>query len=406
MDCSADPQPSAISHRTVRPLQRPQHIPCLALLFAYVELHASSFCSLTLQPHSCPTAIIILDSARSHTMSRPFTVDKKHNTASASTAAGPGCRVLLLVGLPGCGKSTLARSLQSHWHWLDSDTAKLDDLLPAANKLLRHGQRVTIDRCNVTKDERLHILQQLNKGTKVNCIWFDAAEATCLSRVLARRGHATLTEAKMQRKGAEYVQRLISGFAQRLQPPSLDEGYGAVHVANSDTSLLALFEALTADVPPADRTALLLDDGSALSAATTPSLPSSSSVPADTTVTRSTITKFPRTPHLFATGGSALSTDDLLLSPAQSLRFVGPNASTVVVQEKVDGANIGFTLMADWSIVVQNRAHYVTSATHAQFSMLPQWIEQHKAELNDVLSPPGRYTVSRYQHLLATFTAC
>lgn len=200
----------------------------------------------------------------------------------------------------------------------------------------------------------------------------------------------------MARKGEEYVQRMIGGIAQRLQPPSVDEGYRAVHVVNSDESLLALFDTLTAAVPFTQRPTLLLDDGSALQTASTPPLPPSAPL-ADTTTTvatRPSIMKFPRTPHLFTTGGSALSTDDLLLSPAQSQHFVGSHASTVVVQEKVDGANIGLTLLGDWSVAVQNRSHYVTAATHAQFSLLPQWIEVHKAELNDILSPPGRYTVS------------
>jgi len=335
-------------------------------------------------------------------MSRPSTAEKKQKTASASSSAASGCRVLLLVGLPGSGKSTLARSLQPHWHWLDSDTAKLDDLLAAANKLLRHGQRVTLDRCDVTKDERLHILQQLNTA-KVDCVWFDVDEATCLQRVLSRRGHATLSEAKMARKGEEYVKRMISGIAQRFQPPTVDEGYRAVHVVNSDESFMARFNALTADVPAGQRKTLLLDDGSTLQTeAVVPQPPPSPVESAAAATTRSTITKFPRTPHLFATGGSALSTDDLLLSPSQSQRFIGPKAAAVVVQEKVDGANIGFTLMADWSIAVQNRSHYVTAATHAQFSLLPQWIELHKAELNDLLAPPGRYTV----HCNTTLTTC
>ena len=326
-------------------------------------------------------------------MSRASAGDDKHDDASAGTSSVANCRVLLLVGLPGCGKSTLARSLQPHWHWLDSDTAKLDDLIVAANKLLRHGQRVTIDRCNITRDERAHTLQQLHKGTNIDCVWFDVAETTCLSRVLNRQGHATLTQAKMQRKGELYVKRLISGVAQHLQPPVQGEGYRALHTINDDISLLALFDALIAVVPSAARKPICLDDGSSLSAEFTQSLSPSPSQHANATATHLPIIKFPRTPHLFSTGATAVSTDDLLVSPAQSARFVGPNASIVVVQEKVDGANLGFTLLPDWSIAVQNRSHYVTASSHAQFSLLPQWMEQHSAELIQALLPPGRYTV-------------
>ena len=339
-------------------------------------------------------------------MSRPSAAERTQDSSSVtpssirhSSTSVPAICVLLLVGLPGSGKSTLARSLQPHWHWLDSDSAKLDDLLAAANKLLKHGQRVVIDRCNVSTDERIGIVAQLNKGaSRVECVWFNVPEATCLTRVLSRRGHPTLTEAKMARKGKEYVKRMIGGFAQRLQSPTVSEGYRALHIVDSDESLLALFEHFSADLPADSRKSIALDDGSALQAATAVVEPMPPSTELSLAVPRSAIKKFPRTPHLFATGGSALSTDDLLLSPSQSGRFVGPKAAAVVVQEKVDGANLGFTLAADWSIAVQNRSHYVTAATHAQFSVLPQWIEQHRAELIDILSPPGRYTVRSHRH--------
>ncbi len=51
-------------------------------------------------------------------------------------------------------------------------------------------------------------------------------------------------------------------------------------------------------------------------------------------------------------------------------RFCGPQALPVVVQEKVDGANLGFSIDGDWNIRAQNRSHYVNAQTHVQFANL------------------------------------
>jgi atypical dual specificity phosphatase len=40
---------------------------------------------------------------------------------------------------------------------------------------------------------------------------------------------------------------------------------------------------------------------------------------------------------------------------------------------------------------VQNRSHFVNSSTHSQFKGLDTWLEQHRAELHDVLVEPGAF---------------
>ncbi len=67
--------------------------------------------------------------------------------------------------------------------------------------------------------------------------------------------------------------------------------------------------------------------------------------------------------------------------------FCGPDASPVIIQEKVDGANLGFTIDATGHIRAQNRSHFVSSETHVQFATLDAWIDAHRAELFQVLEP-------------------
>mmetsp|Transcript_20495 Transcript_20495/g.44597 ORF Transcript_20495/g.44597 Transcript_20495/m.44597 type:complete len:397 (-) Transcript_20495:525-1715(-) len=100
-------------------------------------------------------------------------------------------------------------------------------------------------------------------------------------------------------------------------------------------------------------------------------------------------TCFPRTAHLFDTGGTAVSNDDLVIS-RNSLLFCefGNGTTEVVVEEKIDGANLGFSLSATGEILAQNRSHYVSEGDHRQFGRLKSWINEHRSSLTTVLTPP------------------
>jgi hypothetical protein len=43
--------------------------------------------------------------------------------------------------------------------------------------------------------------------------------------------------------------------------------------------------------------------------------------------------------------------------------------------------------------VVQNRGHFVTAATHAQFAGLPGWLEAHREMLVSILQGPGQWVL-------------
>lgn len=49
----------------------------------------------------------------------------------------------------------------------------------------------------------------------------------------------------------------------------------------------------------------------------------------------------------------------------------------IVVEEKVDGANLGISVTEDFQIRFQNRSHFVNSATATQFKQLDNWVSQH-----------------------------
>ena len=99
--------------------------------------------------------------------------------------------------------------------------------------------------------------------------------------------------------------------------------------------------------------------------------------------------KFNRTRHIFDAGGNGVTRDDLVMSKGESEMFL--KKSLFVIEEKVDGANIGFSIDKNFVVRAQNRSHYVNSASHKQFSTLDAWIEKHSQDLLKILNPPGKY---------------
>lgn len=93
--------------------------------------------------------------------------------------------------------------------------------------------------------------------------------------------------------------------------------------------------------------------------------------------------RFPHTPHL-AWLGEGSPRDDKVLSPNEVKALL---AGEVVVEEKLDGANVGFSLAPDGSLRAQNRGQYLAEPHAGQFARLPAWLAQHGEGLRSELKP-------------------
>lgn len=92
--------------------------------------------------------------------------------------------------------------------------------------------------------------------------------------------------------------------------------------------------------------------------------------------------RFPRTPHL-SWLGAGKPRDDKLLSADAAEEFL---SHPVIVEEKVDGANIGISLDDRENLRVQNRGSFLSwDSLHPQFKPLPRWIEAHRPVLTNAL---------------------
>lgn len=93
--------------------------------------------------------------------------------------------------------------------------------------------------------------------------------------------------------------------------------------------------------------------------------------------------RFPHTPHLAWLGREA-PRDDKVLSSHDALRLL---EGDVIVEEKLDGANIGISCHANGELRAQNRGQYLDLPTSGQFSRLHDWIYTHTTEIQKVLTP-------------------
>jgi hypothetical protein len=93
--------------------------------------------------------------------------------------------------------------------------------------------------------------------------------------------------------------------------------------------------------------------------------------------------KFPHTPHLLWLGAGS-PREDKVLKSAEISEFL---SGEVVVEEKVDGANLGISLGPDGRLRVQSRGHYLASGrSHDQWNPLWPWLAERRDILENGLS--------------------
>lgn len=83
--------------------------------------------------------------------------------------------------------------------------------------------------------------------------------------------------------------------------------------------------------------------------------------------------RFPHIPHIAWLGLGAPRDDKLLAHHELCALLGGP----VVVEEKLDGTNLGFSLAPDGTLRAQNRGQYLAQPHAGQFQGLPGWMALH-----------------------------
>lgn len=94
--------------------------------------------------------------------------------------------------------------------------------------------------------------------------------------------------------------------------------------------------------------------------------------------------RFPHTPHLAWLGAGA-PREDKVLDAGEARAFL---TDEVVVEEKVDGANLGFSVDETGSLRGQNRGSFLDlDAPTGQWKPLKRWLSTRQYALSDALAP-------------------
>lgn len=91
--------------------------------------------------------------------------------------------------------------------------------------------------------------------------------------------------------------------------------------------------------------------------------------------------RFPHTPHI-AWLAEGSPRDDKVLAPGEVAELL---AGDVVIEEKLDGANLGLSVSPEGFLRAQNRGQYLSQPFHGQFARLGPWLTAHEDRLFDAL---------------------
>jgi aryl-alcohol dehydrogenase-like predicted oxidoreductase len=163
-------------------------------------------------------------------------------TATASASQRVLREVVLLMGVPGAGKSRAAEALVARgYERLNRDTlgGSLRGIVRRLDERLQAGAtQIVLDNTYVTRATRNDVLRVAHgHGAKVRCVFFDTppheAQINVIRRMIARFG-SVLDPAELSVRSREDPAALAPSAVYRmtreLEPPADDEGFAAIEI--------------------------------------------------------------------------------------------------------------------------------------------------------------------------------
>jgi histidinol phosphatase-like enzyme/predicted kinase len=150
--------------------------------------------------------------------------------------------VVLIMGLPGAGKSTVAGGLVADGYVrLNRDEAggSLSDLLPALDRAIAAGvSRIVVDNTYVSRQSRASVIHTAARhGLPVRCLWLSTsvedAQVNAASRILSRYGRLLTPElmrVAARDDVAAFGPTTQFRYQRELEPPTPVEGFSRIDV--------------------------------------------------------------------------------------------------------------------------------------------------------------------------------
>lgn len=126
--------------------------------------------------------------------------------------------LIVLVGLPGSGKSTFCKNFLEKYTRVSQDDQGKEGCRKVFEEAMYKKENIVIDRCNFNVDQRnRYLIPGKKAGYKTTIIHFTAQRENCIERISLRNEHPTLPASSSK------VEEVVTMFADMFVAPTDDE---------------------------------------------------------------------------------------------------------------------------------------------------------------------------------------
>jgi len=141
-------------------------------------------------------------------------------------------KLIIMVGMPGSGKSTFAAKYNNYMVVNQDKMGDRLKCLEAFRKAAREGQNIIVDRCNINRLQRSIWIREAQRfGIKdINAVYLAVNPEVCVKRISERKNHPTIKE----NFSLEKNQEIVYNFTKTFEIPQIEEGFNKILIIKND----------------------------------------------------------------------------------------------------------------------------------------------------------------------------